>query len=192
MARPKEFDIEQVLDRALEKFWKESYHSITMDELLKSIGMNRASFYSYFGNKEALYKRVLQRYQNWQQVWLRKIIENNISPLQIIRELFLQAVQESVQDKDKKGCFMVNCTIEFANKDEEISRDLRNNEQDMEKFFQDLIIQARERKEIKSTEAPEVLATYLFSSLQGLKVTAKTNQDQALLNRMVGVILANL
>src|SRR5213594_2671193 len=60
--RPREFDIEKALDRAMEVFWRKGYEGASLPDLTKAMGINRPSMYAAFGNKEALFRRALDRY----------------------------------------------------------------------------------------------------------------------------------
>lgn len=60
--RPRAFDVEQALDRALEVFWRQGYEGSALSDLTAAMGINRPSLYATFGNKEQLFGRVLERY----------------------------------------------------------------------------------------------------------------------------------
>ncbi|MEN3359780.1 MAG: hypothetical protein V7637_3762 [Mycobacteriales bacterium] len=60
--RPRAFDAEAALDRALEVFWRHGYEGASMADLTSAMGINRPSLYAAFGNKEELFSRVLDRY----------------------------------------------------------------------------------------------------------------------------------
>src|SRR5215467_4035068 len=60
--RPREFDTEKALDRALKVFWRKGYEGASLLDLTEAMGINRPSLYAAFGNKEALFRKVLKRY----------------------------------------------------------------------------------------------------------------------------------
>lgn len=64
MARPREFDECKALDAALRVFWAKGYEGATLDDLTGAMGINRPSLYGAFGNKEQLFRKVLERYAN--------------------------------------------------------------------------------------------------------------------------------
>ena len=67
MARPKEFDIDQVLDRATELFWTKGYEETSMRDLEEGLGVGRQSLYSTFGDKRDLFLAALDRYASLQR-----------------------------------------------------------------------------------------------------------------------------
>src|SRR5437867_5809784 len=60
--RPRAFDVEQALDRALEVFWRKGYEGTSLPDLTRAMGINRPSLYAAFGNKETLFRKALDRY----------------------------------------------------------------------------------------------------------------------------------
>jgi AcrR family transcriptional regulator len=60
--RPREFDADEVLDRALDVFWRKGYEGASLSELTEAMGINRPSLYAAFGNKEELFRKALDRY----------------------------------------------------------------------------------------------------------------------------------
>ena len=60
--RPRAFDVDEALDRALEVFWRQGYEGTALSDLTAAMGINRPSLYATFGNKEALFRKVLDRY----------------------------------------------------------------------------------------------------------------------------------
>ena len=60
--RPREFDVEKALDRALEVFWRKGYEGASLPDLTRAMGINRPSLYAAFGSKEGLFRRALDRY----------------------------------------------------------------------------------------------------------------------------------
>jgi AcrR family transcriptional regulator len=61
--RPREFDEDEVLRAALRVFWEKGYESTSLSDLLAAMGLTKSSLYKAFGSKEALFWRVVERYQ---------------------------------------------------------------------------------------------------------------------------------
>lgn len=62
IGRPREFDVNKALDRALKVFWRKGYEGASLPDLTRAMGINRPSLYAAFGNKEALFRKALDRY----------------------------------------------------------------------------------------------------------------------------------
>ncbi|HEX5959426.1 MAG TPA: helix-turn-helix domain-containing protein, partial [Hyphomicrobiaceae bacterium] len=73
--RPREFDTEKALDRALEVFWRKGYEGASISELTDAMGINRPSLYAAFGNKEDLFRKALDRYSAGPAAYAYKVFE---------------------------------------------------------------------------------------------------------------------
>ena len=192
MARTKAFDTDEVLDRALRIFWRNGYEATSMQELVDGMQINRASIYDTFGSKEALYLSALQRYQARHQCQVQQLLAQHPSAREALDQLLGNMIQESVSDSEKKGCFVINATTGLANRNQEVNRLVSENEQRMAYAFEDLIKQGQARGEIAKDRDARVLSSYIFSSLQGLRVLAVTNSDLATLRQVKDTVLSAL
>src|SRR5216684_3358249 len=86
--RPRGFDEEVALEAAMRVFWAKSYEGATMSDLTKAMGINRSSMYAAFGDKEALFRLVMDRYRNGPMTYIREALE-----LPTVRELATALVE---------------------------------------------------------------------------------------------------
>ncbi|MGB3848686.1 MAG: TetR/AcrR family transcriptional regulator [Tunicatimonas sp.] len=192
MPRTKAFDTDEALDRALRIFWRKGYEGTSMQDLVDGMQINRASLYDTFGNKEALYLEALQRYQQQNQAQVRQLLARHTSVREALDELLETMIQDSLNDPERKGCLVVNATTGLANRYEEVNRLVCDNEQQVAETFAGLIKQGQERGEIGANRDARTLSSYLFASLQGLRVLAVTNSDATLLRQVKKTILSAL
>ena len=73
--RPREFDIDKALDRALGVFWRKGYEGTSLPDLTRAMRINRPSLYAAFGNKEELFKKAFERYRATYQGYIREALE---------------------------------------------------------------------------------------------------------------------
>ena len=113
MARPKEFDRDQALQKAMEVFWSRGYAAASIQELVERMGINRQSLYDTFGDKHALYLQALDRYH---EVETRKIFDLLArNPVRkAFRQLFAGVIAGSICEGQRRGCFMGNAMSELA------------------------------------------------------------------------------
>src|SRR5438552_872534 len=73
--RPRAFDADKALDRALQVFWRKGYEGTSLSDLTRAMGINRPSLYAAFGDKEALFRKVLDRYVEGPSAYVREALE---------------------------------------------------------------------------------------------------------------------
>src|SRR5258708_35156550 len=119
MARQKEFDCEDALQKAMELFWSRGYQAASIQDLVKHMGISRQSLYDTFGAKHALYLQALDRYRRVESRRLIELLERPGSVKKNLRQLFGELVERSLSDPERRGCFMGNATSELAGRCQE-------------------------------------------------------------------------
>lgn len=109
MARSKQFDPAEALERAMVLFWERGYRNTTMDELVKATGVVRASLYSTFGNKQKLFGRALDRYGALRAA----AVDRQSAPVEMLRE-YLEAALAEARGVYPAGCLLFGTTAEYA------------------------------------------------------------------------------
>src|ERR1700739_554418 len=113
MSRPREFDEGGVLDAAVQCFWAHGYEATSVRDLVEKTGITGASLYNAFGDKRALYQRVLARYVAGSVADRLQRCEQ-LPPREAICAFFSDIVARSVEDRDRKGCMLVNAALDVA------------------------------------------------------------------------------
>lgn len=164
------FDREKVLEDVMELFWKKGYNGTSMQELVDATGLNRSSFYNSFGDKFSLFEESLNHYQRKQSGFLKETFEGAPSPKEAIVSLF-KGISAEVSEGNQKGCMMTSSTSEMSH-EPKVRQILVENKEKVVASFASLIRSAQEKGEISPQKDPETLALYLFSNLQGLRLTS--------------------
>ncbi|WP_264524945.1 TetR/AcrR family transcriptional regulator [Flavobacterium sp. N502536] len=176
MARTKEFNEDQALDKAIEIFWHKGYNGTSASDLVTHLGLSRSSLYDTFGDKQQLFVRSLERYQKNGQEQIAQLFEQSANIKETLLEVFKQAVLESLEDRITKGCFMVNSSVELAMHDEGIAKIVQNNRQTMEEIFTKAVQKGQDAGHISTKNAARVLARFLFNAYSGVRVLARTGE----------------
>src|SRR6267378_420333 len=108
MARHKEFDRDETLQKAMEVFWSRGYEAASIQDLVTHMGINRQSLYDTFGDKHALYLLALDRYLEVESRKVFELLERPGSVKRSLRQLFEGVVERSLCDRQRRGCFMGN------------------------------------------------------------------------------------
>jgi len=189
MARPRNFDENEVLDRALEVFWEQGYHATSYQDLVERMGINRASMYNTFGDKHQLFTRSLQRYRERSREQFAHWKGDNRSIQQTIRMILEEAVEESMSDPQRKGCMVVNTTTELGNCDQKLAAIIQENQKQVESILTELFEESKRKGEIRGDLDPQALARFYFNTFSGLRVMARANPDAETYRDVVDVAL---
>ena len=192
VGRTKSFDENEILNKALEVFWKKGFNATSVQDLVDHLGINRASIYDTWGDKQNLYLESLKRYRQQTSGWLLQQIRSEKSALQIIRDFLTGTIDQGLHDPEQLGCFLVNATTELANSNQDVRLIFNENKKTVEKVLNELIIEGQESGEIATKHSSEALARFLFNTLTGIRVTAKGDMSEKELNEVVDVTLSAL
>ncbi len=192
MARPKAFDREMVLQKAMHVFWQFGFEATSMQQLVDAMGINRQSLYDTFGDKHQLYLEALELYRCGEgTVFLEPL--NEAKPLsKRLALVFDRLIEESVNDEQRKGCLMINATLECDNQDVKVRSIIEDNFLASTQRFERLICEARTRGEALGDQSPRALAVFIVHSISGLRVLAKSTTDQAALQMVAKMTLMAL
>ncbi len=192
MPRTEVFNREQVVAQARDVFWTKGYNGTSMQDLVDATGLNRSSIYNSFGSKMELYQLCLSSYQGSNFEYIQMLFDSAKSPLEGIQKFFANAVVQITTDKKGKGCMIVNCNTEMANQDLDLAHWVGNNQSRMVALFKKAIIQAQEQGQLNTNKDPQVLASYLVSFTQGLRISGTNNKNKKMLQAMVRHVLSTL
>jgi TetR/AcrR family transcriptional repressor of nem operon len=120
MSRPREFNMDKVLNQSMEAFWANGYKATSFEDLMNATGLRKQSLYGAFGDKRSLYLKALALYRNQSVSSLREMIDLGESPIRIL-DAIRSATLCSANEDSHKGCMMVNTALEFGLTDQEIS-----------------------------------------------------------------------
>jgi len=188
MARPRSFDSDAVLDRALDTFWRQGYEATSMQDLVEAMGISRASLYNAFGSKHALFLDVLRRYEKQRLHAMVATLQAAGSVRSAIRTIFEQTADEAASP-DGRGCLLTNTATELCARDDACSERVQANFRRVESAFEAALCRAQDTGEIAATHNTEALARYFTNALQGLRVMATTTPDRAALQDIVNVTM---
>lgn len=192
MARHKEFDKDEALQKAMEVFWARGYEAASIQDLVEQMGINRQSLYDTFGDKHALYLQALDRYREVEGRKLFELLERSGSVKKALRQLFETIVEGSLCAKERRGCFIGNAMSELAGRCPETARKTCSQMMAVEGAFYRALVRGKKAGEIRDRRDLRAVARFLYSSMQGLRLMAKATQDRKTLEDVVRVTLSVL
>lgn len=188
MARPREFDTEAALERAMQAFWARGYKATSLDELCTATGLSRSSLYAAFGGKRALLHRALERYEQEALKRIRAALAQPLPVREAIAGFVDGLIERIVAGPGRAGCFIGNCAAELAG-DRATAARVRRSLANIEAAFREGLARAQANGEIAADADIDSLARFLVSGIQGLRLVGKANPDRAVLGDIAAVML---
>jgi TetR/AcrR family transcriptional repressor of nem operon len=189
MARPRAFDEEAALERALRVFWAKGYGAASLDDLCAATGLGRSSLYAAFRDKRGLYLRALDRYEEGSARRLNDILTRPVPVREAIAAFVAAIVDDIVAGPGRRGCFIGNCAAELAPGDRETAASVRRSLTRIESAFRDALARARARGELSDRVDPAAAARFLTAGIQGLRLVGKANPDRGALQDIAATML---
>jgi len=185
------FDRDEVLKKVTQLFWKKGYNGTSMQDLVDATGLNRSSLYNTFGDKFQLYMESLKHYQCLQTDLMNSSFAKE-SPKEALMALFGN-IKDSVMGKTNNlGCFLTNCTSELGSDEPQVHEFLIANKENMLRAFESLILKAQKAGEISAEKDAKHLALFLFSSLQGLRLTSMLTEEVSDIDAVTAYVMSAL
>jgi TetR/AcrR family transcriptional regulator, transcriptional repressor for nem operon len=192
MARPREFDEVIALEAAIECFWQRGYEATSVRDLADKMGMSGPSLYNAFGDKHALFVQALERYLDHSTRARIKRLEDSLPPKQAVRRFIEEIIERSVNDRERRGCFLINSALEVAPHDRKLGALIADRLAEIEAFFYRSIKAAQAEGDVPRNRVAKDLARLLLGVLLGIRVLARSKPERALLEGVAGPALALL
>ncbi len=182
--RPRVFDMDEALDKALEIFWKRGYEGASITELAETLGINKPSLYAAFGNKEELFKKALSRYVSGPVAFIQEAV-NQPTAFEVAQNFLINAVEFFTDTKHPKGCLIVQAALSVS-ADSLMVKDLLTNyrysyEHQLAKRFE----KAKEEGDLPTDANAETLAKFLSTLHQGMSVQVTSGASKGELIEIV-------
>jgi AcrR family transcriptional regulator len=191
MARPKEFDREVAVERAMSVFWSKGYAATSTDDLLEAMKIGRQSMYDTFGDKRRLYVEALRRYQLESVAGHIKRLRSTASPLAGIEALVVGVISSDRTTREK-GCMGVGAICEFGNADTELAQLRVKSGGMLRKVLVERLQDAQAAGEIGETVDIERAARFVETTMFGLQVAARAGESTRSLRDMAAFAIAGL
>jgi AcrR family transcriptional regulator len=186
--RPRTFDVDEALDIALKVFWKKGYEGTSIDDLTDAMGINRPSLYCAFGNKEQLFRKVLDRYVGEAATLYGESIGQPTA--RAVAERFLHGTADGLTDpQHPPGCLAVQGALSCGDTAEPIREELNARRAAAEARFRERLERAQVEGDLSSEDNPADLARFLATVAQGMAVQAAGGASREELRRVAGIAL---
>jgi AcrR family transcriptional regulator len=188
MGRPRGFDEEAALDAAMRVFWAKSYEGATMADLTRAMGINRSSMYTAFGDKEALFRLVMDRYRNGPMTYIREALE-----LPTVREVAKALLEGTVEflsiPGNPKGCLSIQGALACGSNAQPIQLAMIEWRKQGEMAIRRRLERAQREGGLSDDTTPADFARYLSTLMTGLGIQAANGGTKADMQRLAAMAL---
>ncbi|MBM0230853.1 TetR/AcrR family transcriptional regulator [Micromonospora sp. STR1_7] len=191
MGRPREFDVERVLESALRVFWTKGYEGTTMADLSAATNLKAGSIYGAFGSKSGLFKQVVDRYRDTVFGYGTAALEAD-TVREVVRRWLLGAADATTGPDTPPGCLLVQGALVTGDAAAEARADLCARRQAAEVVLTERFASARETDDLPVTVEPRDAAAYVIALSQGFAVQAASGASRADLRRLAELALLKL
>lgn len=189
MGRPREFDPEKALDVAVEVFWCKGYEATSMSDLLNAMELSKSSLYQSFGGKRQLFTRCLARYQERFTSELSTRLTQAESGRRFIEDVFQAVADTAQQPEGEKGCLVGNSASELGQRDTVFAKPVAQGLRSLGAVFKAALKRAQAEGDVPRHADLNALASYLVSSMTGLRTLIKAGLNKREARTMVPLIL---
>lgn len=188
--RPPTFNHDEALEKAMQTFWTFGYEGTSMAALIEAMDMNKPSIYATFGNKEALFNQVLDKYVSGPSVFVKEAMAET-SSYQMAKTFLTKAVELLTQNRNPRGCMIVQGALTCGPEAEMIQKKLIAYRANLEEGFKKHFDLAKDNRDLPEDTNTMALAKYLATIHQGISVQASSGASKDALMDIVDIAMHN-
>ena len=191
--RPRAYEPDVALGKALDLFRKEGFAATSLDDLSAATGMNRPSLYGAFGDKRELFIKSYQRYREDARTAMAGIFRDELPIRQRLARIYAVALDIYLSGDSPRGCFTVMTAASEAVSDPEIRAMVLEALAELDKAFAACFRRAKEKGELPASADPAVLAQIASATIHTIAIRARAQTPrkelEAIVNGALDVML---
>src|SRR6202140_606318 len=169
--RPLSFDPDKALDSALDVFWRKGFEGASLSDLTKAMGINKPSLYAAFGDKEKLFRKVLDRYAEGPASFSYAALGEPTSRA-VVERLLYGTADMLTSRQNPHGCLWVQGALACGNNTDSVRKELISRRMAGEAARRQRLLRARMDGDLPSEANPASLARYIATIIQGMSIQA--------------------
>jgi AcrR family transcriptional regulator len=186
LGRPRAFDPDVALERAMHVFWAKGYEGASLSNLTRAMRINRPSLYSAFGNKEELFRKVLDRYMDGPVAYFGRALAAP-KARDVVEEIFLGTVRMTDDPRIPAGCLMVQGALACG--DASVRNEVVARRAASEAMLRRRLQRAKREGDLPRNANPAELACYVMTVVRGMAVQSAGGARRDQLRRVAQIAL---
>ncbi|PAY09061.1 TetR family transcriptional regulator [Bradyrhizobium sp. UFLA03-84] len=187
--RPRSFDEDAAVERAMGVFWSRGYHATALPDLLRATKLSRGSLYAAFGDKHSLFLRALDCYIDDAVTRIDIELDPRKDPVDGLRAYLAGYVDRTSGAHGRRGCLVIATTMELAGRDADVNRRIASFFKVMEVRVADALSRAKAAGKLADGVDPAIAARILVCFVEGLRVISKTAPTGAITHAAADALL---
>jgi AcrR family transcriptional regulator len=188
LGRPRSFDPDKALDRAMYVFWRKGYEGASLADLTRAMRINAPSLYAAFGNKDALFGKVIDRYVSGPGSFIPKAL-NAPTARGVVEGLLRGVVALQAAKQNPGGCLLVRGAMAAGDKAGRTRKEVTARLAGAEGAIRKRLERAKAEGDLPGDASPADLARYVMAVLDGIAIAGATGAKPRQLNRIADVAL---
>ena len=186
--RPREFDADAALERAVEVFWRHGYEGTSMSDLTAAMGINRPSLYAAYGGKAELFAKALGRYAERDMAYARAALEQPTAH-EVVRALLWAQLEALTRPDRPAGCLSIQGGVASGADNAHVAQLLATSRMAGEALLADRLARAVDEGDLPAGTDPVALARFLHVVQEGQAVHAAAGVSREQLEQSAAIAL---
>lgn len=182
--RPRAFDRDQVLDRAVLIFWEKGYKGASLDNLTAAMGINRPSLYAAFGSKHDLFMAVIDHYAATLGCKPVMAFYGEADITRAVASFFEATIRAATLKGKPRGCLVMSVAVQHAEKDEQVGKKLKAMFEETDQVIAGQFQAAQDKGQLPQGADPEALARMVISVTHSIAARARVGASPGELSRL--------
>lgn len=184
MGRPREFDLDAALEKAMRLFWAKGYEGTSVADLTQTLGISRPSLYAAFGDKQSLFRAALERYAAGPAGYVAAALAQSTAR-QVAEQLLRGAANLQTSSRNPGGCLTINGAIACGDEAEPVRHALCAHRAASVSLLRRRFGQAKAQHDLPRDSDPAALARFLAAVVYGMAVLASGGASRTELEQVI-------
>ena len=184
MGRPREFDTDAALEKAMRLFWTKSYEGTSVADLTETLGVSRPSLYAAFGDKQSLFRAALERYATGPAGYVATALGKPMAR-EVAKQLLKGAADLQASSRNPGGCLTVNGAIACGDVAEPVRQALNAHRTAGVALLRRRFEQAKAQHDLPKDSDPAALARFVSAVVYGMAVLASGGASRKELEQVI-------
>ncbi|MEP1449124.1 MAG: TetR/AcrR family transcriptional regulator [Paraglaciecola sp.] len=190
IGRPRAFDVQVALEKALEVFWEKGFDGASLSDLTSAMGINKPSMYSAFGNKEQLFLKAIEFYKDRPCGFFKPAL-GQPTAYKVAESMLLGAAKSMADNSHPQGCVMIQGALSCSEAAAGVKEELIKHRQQSEEQLKDRFELAKAQGDLPENVDACNLARYLNTVMQGISIQASSGATEEQLIDVANLALAS-